>query len=190
MPVLLVLLTFVTLLLIDHFHSRKQVVVQAALQPLKREVPPDWLPAWWADFEFRESFTIIPDTPGHRARVRAWFVSAWTNLLKLAGKVERIALPRRGQWIRPGQKVWTLHRDGRRARHGFAHRRQRGPTLTRQSSATPSWPAAILTATAGTCPCNPPRPSTHFRNLLGGALAAGGARSPSAGCRERCRWLS
>jgi len=81
MPVLLVLLTFVTLLLIDHSHSRKQVVVQAALQPLKREVSARLAPAWWADFEFRKSFTIIADTPGHRARVRAWFVSARTNLL-------------------------------------------------------------------------------------------------------------
>ena len=37
MTVLLVLLTFVTFLLIDHFHSRKVVIAQPALQVPKRQ---------------------------------------------------------------------------------------------------------------------------------------------------------
>jgi glycine cleavage system H lipoate-binding protein len=30
----------------------------------------------------------------------------------LAGRVERVELPKPGQWIRQGQKVWSLFRDG------------------------------------------------------------------------------
>jgi glycine cleavage system H protein len=31
---------------------------------------------------------------------------------KLAGKVEQIKLPQRGQWVRQGQKIWTMQRGG------------------------------------------------------------------------------
>jgi glycine cleavage system H lipoate-binding protein len=31
---------------------------------------------------------------------------------KLVGKIERIALPQRGRWVRQGQKIWTIFRDG------------------------------------------------------------------------------
>ena len=31
---------------------------------------------------------------------------------KLIGKVDRMTLPQRGQWIRQGQKISTMFRDG------------------------------------------------------------------------------
>ena len=32
---------------------------------------------------------------------------------KLVGKIESIALPQRGRWVRQGQKIWTIFRDGK-----------------------------------------------------------------------------
>jgi hypothetical protein len=105
MRVLLVLLTFVTFLLIDHFHSRKQVAVQPALQA-KPEAPPRLAPSLVGGFQVPEKLRFHP---GH-----TWALSESPSLVrigmdefasKLTGKLDRIALPQRGQWIRQGQKV-------------------------------------------------------------------------------------
>jgi glycine cleavage system H lipoate-binding protein len=32
---------------------------------------------------------------------------------KLIGKIESVALPQRGRWVRQGQKIWTIFRDGK-----------------------------------------------------------------------------
>src|SRR5437763_1822659 len=113
MTVLLVLLTFATFLLIDHFHSRKQVVAQPALQA-RHEAPARPAPSLVGGFQVPENLRFHP---GH-----AWALSESPSLVrvglddfasKLAGEIESITLPQRGQWIRQGQKLWTIHRDGR-----------------------------------------------------------------------------
>src|ERR1700741_4837048 len=112
MTVLLVLLTFVTFLLIDHFHSRK-VVIQPALQPAKHPAPHRLAPSLVGGFQVPEKLRYHP---GH-----TWALSESPSLIrvgmdefasKLTGKIERITLPQRGQWIRQGQKIWSVHRDG------------------------------------------------------------------------------
>jgi len=45
----------------------------------------------------------------HLARVGADEFAA-----KLAGKIQKIELPKPGQWIRQGQTAWTLYRNGER----------------------------------------------------------------------------
>ena len=116
MTVILVLLTFVTFLLIDHFYSRNRVVVQPALQ-LARNAAATPRPQAGLVGGFR-----VPENlryhPGH-----TWALSESPNLVrvgmddfasKLIGKVERIVLPQRGQWIRQGQKMATcepVHAD-------------------------------------------------------------------------------
>src|ERR1700740_3294269 len=113
MTVLLVLLTFVTFLLIDHFHSRKQVAVQPVLETAKRVGPPRLAPSLIGGFQVPEKLRFHPGP--------TWALSESPSLVrigmdefasKLTGKIERISLPQRGQWIRQGQKVWTLHRGG------------------------------------------------------------------------------
>src|SRR5438445_9197560 len=118
MTVLLVLLTFATFLLIDHFYSRKHVVVQPALEvaPPQREavMPARLQPSLAGGFQ-------VPDNlryhPGH-----TWALSESPSLVRvgmddfasrLVGKMEKISLPQRGQWVRQGQKIWTLFRDGK-----------------------------------------------------------------------------
>jgi glycine cleavage system H protein len=171
MTVLLVLLTFVTFLLIDHFHSRKQVVVQPTLQTAKHEEKPRLAPSLVGGFQVPEKLRFHP---GH-----SWALSESPSLVrigmdqfasKLAGKVERIALPKRGQWIRQGQKVWTLHRDGTSVdmvspiEGSVADINEavvQNPELARTDPYGEGWLVTVQS----------PDAKTNFRNLLGGALA-------------------
>lgn len=170
MTVLLVLLTFVTFLLIDHFHSRK-VVVQPAVQVAKREAPPRLAPSLVGGFQVPEKLRYHP---GH-----TWALSESPSLVrvgmdefasKLTGKIERITLPQRGQWIRQGQKIWSLHRDGATVDMvspiegsvaDINENAVRDPELARKDPYGEGW---LLTVQS-------PDAKTNFRNLLGGALA-------------------
>ncbi|MBZ5704226.1 MAG: glycine cleavage system protein H [Acidobacteriia bacterium] len=171
MTVILVLLTFVTFLLIDHFYSRKQVVVQPALQVAGREGAPRVAPSLVGGFHVPESLRYHP---GH-----TWALSESPSLVrvgmddfasKLTGKVERISLPQRGQWIRQGQKVCTIHRDGAAVdmvspiEGSVADINEaivRNPELANKDPYGEGW---LITVQS-------PDAKTNFRNLLGGALA-------------------
>jgi len=170
MTVLLVLLTFATFLLIDHFHSRR-VVVQPALSVSKREAPPRPAPSLVGGFQVPENLRYHP---GH-----TWALSESPNLVrvgmdqfatKLTGKIQRITLPQRGQWIRQGQKIWTLHRDGAAVDMvspiegsvaDINEAAVRDPEMARKDPYGEGWLVTVQS----------PDAKTNFRNLLGGALA-------------------
>jgi glycine cleavage system H protein len=111
MTVILVLVTFATFLLIDHFYARRQAVTQPlpiAVQPAARLQS-----SVVSGFQVPENLRYHP---GH-----TWALGESPTLVrvgmddfasKLIGKIERIALPQRGQWIRQGQKIATIFRDG------------------------------------------------------------------------------
>ncbi len=114
MTVMLVLSTFVLFLLIDYLYS-KHLPVRAAVQ-----VQPASRPAMQPNVV---SGFVIPDKlryhPGH-----TWALSESPKLVRVGfddfaarvmGKIESITLPQRGQWIRQGQKIWTIQRNGVRA---------------------------------------------------------------------------
>ena len=115
MTVLLVLFFFSTFLLIDYFRTRHNVVVQPAMQVAAAKhdaAVPRLQPALVGGFAVPENLRYHP---GH-----TWALSESPNLVrvgmddfasKLAGKLESITLPQRGQWIRQGQKMCTLYRD-------------------------------------------------------------------------------
>jgi glycine cleavage system H lipoate-binding protein len=171
MTVILVLFTFVTFLLIDHFYSRKRVVVQPALQVAKREALPRLAPSLVGGFHVPENLRFHP---GH-----TWALSESPSLVrvgmddfasKLTGRVDSITLPQRGQWIRQGQKVCTVHRDGASVdmvspiEGSVADINDavvRNPELARKDPYGEGW---LLTVQS-------PDAKTNFRNLLGGALA-------------------
>ena len=168
MTVLLVLFTFITFLLIDHFYSRKRVVVQPAIQAAMR---PRLAPSLVGGFQVPENLRYHP---GH-----TWALSESPNLVrvgmddfasKLAGKVESITLPQRGQWLRQGQKVCTLHRDGiavdmlspiEGSVSDINESIAGNPELAHKDPYGEGW---LITV-------NSPDAKTNFRNLLGGALA-------------------
>jgi glycine cleavage system H lipoate-binding protein len=169
MTVILVLVTFATFLLIYTFYSRKKVDTQPVLMAAKPEMQPK--PDVVGGFQ-------VPDNlryhPGH-----TWALSESPSLVrvgmddfasKLIGKVERIALPQRGQWIRQGQKLATIFRDGAAVdmvspiegsiadvNDTVAH----DPMLARKDPYGEGWLVTV----------HSPDAKTNFRNLLGGALA-------------------
>jgi len=171
MTVLLVLFTFVTFLLIDHFYSRKHVV-QPALQVAPRsEVKPRLAPSLVGGFQVPENLRYHP---GH-----TWALSESPSLVrvgmdqfasKLTGKIERITLPQRGQWVRQGQKIWTVSRDGSSVdmvspiEGSVADVNDavvQNPELALKDPYGEGWMVTVQS----------PDAKTNFRNLLGGALA-------------------
>ena len=115
MTVLLVLMMFAIFLTIDFFYAKakRPVLAVAPAKSKQAGTAPRLQPSLVGGFE-------VPDNlryhPGH-----TWALSESPNLVrigiddfasKLTGKIEKIALPQRGQWIRQGQKVWSIVRNG------------------------------------------------------------------------------
>ena len=174
MTVLLVLATFVIFLTIDYFYSKaKQPVLQVA--PAARKT------AGVSTAPAKPSLVggfLVPDNlryhPGH-----TWALSESPNLVrigmddfasKLAGKVEGITLPQRGQWIRQGQKIWSFVRNGKKidmvspiegSVSDINEAVVSDPTLATKDPYGEGWLVTVQS----------PDAKTNFRNLLGGALA-------------------
>jgi len=174
MTVLLVLATFAIFLTIDYFYSKaKHPVLQVApaISRARTAAAPATKPNLVGGF-------AVPDNlryhPGH-----TWALSESPNLVrigmddfatKLAGKVEHVNLPQRGQWIRQGQKVWSLVRNGVKidmvspiegsvadVNDAVAN----DPALIGKDPYGEGWMVTVQS----------PDAKTNFRNLLGGALA-------------------
>jgi len=170
MTVILVLLTFATFLLIDHFYSRNRVV-QPTLQVAKSEPARPITPSLVGGFQVPENLRYHP---GH-----TWALNESPSLVrvgmddfasKLVGSPERVTLPQRGQWIRQGQKICTVHRDGTSVdmvspiEGSIADINEAivsNPALATKDPYGEGW---LLTVQS-------PDAKTNFRNLLGGALA-------------------
>jgi glycine cleavage system H lipoate-binding protein len=171
MTVIMVLLTFGIFLLIDYVRGQKQVAKQPALQTVRREAAPRMVPALVAGFQVPEN---VRYHPGH-----TWALNESPEMVrvglddfasKLVGKIESIALPQRGRWIRQGQKIWTIFRDGKSVDmvspiegtvSDINEAVIANPDLARKDPYGEGW---LLTVQA-------PDSKTNFRNLLGGALA-------------------
>jgi glycine cleavage system H protein len=171
MTVLLVLFFFTTFLLIDHFRTRNAVQPVLQVAPARHETAPRLQPALVGGFAVPENLRYHP---GH-----TWALSESPNLVrvgmddfasKLTGTLESIALPQRGQWIRQGQKMCTIHRDGAAVDmvspiegsvSDINMAVVKDPKLAISDPYGEGW---LLTVQA-------PDAKTSFRNLLGGALA-------------------
>ncbi len=115
MTVPLVLATFLVFIVLDYFLNRRKAVKTVAVET------PKAVPAAFGG-EFVNGFKVpehLSYHPGH-----GWLVRERKNLVRvgadefaaaLLGKVEKIELPRPGQWIRQGQKVFSFFRDGEKA---------------------------------------------------------------------------
>jgi glycine cleavage system H lipoate-binding protein len=170
MTVLLVLMTFAAFLLIDHFYSRSKVV-QPAIQVARREGPPRLAPSLVGGFQVPENLRYHP---GH-----TWALNESPSLVriglnefaaKLVGRIEKVTLPQRGQWVRQGQKIWTIHRDGSSVDMvspiegsvaDINEAALKNPELACKDPYGEGWLVMVQS----------PDAKTNFRNLLGGALA-------------------
>jgi len=171
MTVLLVLFFFATFLLIDHFRTRHAMAPALQVAPAKHEALPRLQPALVGGFAVPENLRYHP---GH-----TWALSESPTLVrvgmddfasKLTGKLERITLPQRGQWIRQGQKMCTLYRDGcavdmvspiEGTVSNINQALVEDPKLALNDPYGEGW---LVTVQA-------PDAKTSFRNLIGGALA-------------------
>jgi glycine cleavage system H lipoate-binding protein len=171
MVVILVLLTFGIFLLIDYVGSRKQVVKIAVQPALQQETAPRLVPAVVAGFQVPEN---VRYHAGH-----TWALSESRDLVrvgmddfasKLVGHVDSISLPQRGRWVRQGQKILTIFREGKSVDMvspiegtvtDINESVVKHPELARQDPYGDGW---LLTVQA-------PDSKINFRNLMGGTLA-------------------
>lgn len=183
MTVLLILATFVLFLTIDYFYSKKR----AAMPELQmaRSTGPRLVSDIVAGFRIRDSFRYHP---GH-----TWALAESPGLVRigmddfaarLAGKLDRIAVPKRGQWVRQGQPIITLFRDGQKAEmvspmEGMVT--DVNPAIAQDAHAVQSdpygdgWLFAVQS----------PDAKTNFRNLLGGAVARKWLEESAARLRQQ-----
>jgi len=170
MTVILVLLTFAIFLMIDYARGEK-LAKQPIAHATARETPPRIVPAFVAGFQVPEN---VRYHSGH-----TWALSESQDLIrvgmddfasKLVGKIENIALPQRGRWVRQGQKVWTIFRDGKSVDMvspiegtvtDVNEAVAKNPELARKDPYGEGW---LLKVQA-------PDAKINFRNLLGGELA-------------------
>jgi len=173
MTVLLVLFTFAAFLLIDYFRSRNTIAVPALnVSAAKSDAAvPRLQPALVAGFAVPENLRYHP---GH-----TWALNESPSLIRvgmddfasrLTGKVENITLPQRGQWIRQGQKLCTIYRDGctvdmvspiEGTVSDINQAVAENPKLALSDPYGDGW---LVTVQA-------PDAKTSFKNLLGGPLA-------------------
>ncbi len=115
MTVLLVLATFLVFIVLDFVLNRRKALNTVPVQA------PQAVPAGPGG-DFVDGFKVpeqLSYHPGH-----SWLVRERKNVVRvgadefaaaLIGKIERIELPKPGQWIRQGQKVLAFYRDGEKA---------------------------------------------------------------------------
>jgi glycine cleavage system H protein len=171
MTVLLVVLTIAIFLTIDYVRTRKTVL----------KTTPDALTASSAlsnvQPEYVSGFRMPANLqyhPGHTWALRESPTMVRVGMddfaTRLIGKAESIVLPKRGQWIRQGQKVFTIEKDGEKAElvspiegevTGVNEAVLKDTTLVGKDPYREGWFLTVMS----------PDAQTNFRNLLGGNLA-------------------
>lgn len=114
MAVILVLAFFLVFIVLDYFLNRKKAIRTAPVQvaePVGALVGEDYVDGF-------EVPAALQYHPGH-----SWLVRERKNLVRmgadefaaaLLGKVDRVELPKPGQWIRQGQNVLSFFRGGQK----------------------------------------------------------------------------
>ena len=114
MTVLLVLAFFLTFIVLDYFLNRRKAMATVPVEAPKA-VPALLVGDYVNGFLTPERVSYHP---GH-----SWLVRERKNVVRvgadefaaaLVGKVEKIELPKLGQWIRQGQRVMSFYRDGQK----------------------------------------------------------------------------
>ena len=171
MTVILVLLTFAIFLTIDYLRGQKQLEKAPVVHRIVQDTEPRIAPAMVGGFQVPEN---VRYHAGH-----TWAVSESRDLVrvgmddfasKLIGKIDSIALPQRGRWVRQGQKIWTIFREGKSVDMvspiegtvtDVNDAVVKNPELARKDPFGEGWLVSVQA----------PDAKLNFRNLLGGTLA-------------------
>jgi glycine cleavage system H protein len=115
MTVILMIAMFAIFLAIDYVRKGKEVRESEAAREEAAAIAPRVLPTIVAGFE-------LPDNRRYH-QGHTWALQESPTLVRvgiddfgarLVGKIDEIALPKRGQWVRQGQKFATVVRDGQK----------------------------------------------------------------------------
>lgn len=169
MTVLLVLATFIVFLTIDWFYSRNRApapVLQFETAPAV-ERRPEVVGGFQLPEALRYHFghTWASSESPQTVRIGLDDLAA-----RFIGKATRLTLPKRGQWIRQGQKVWSIERDGRTIDmvspiEGMI------TDVNEMAVADPQLPLRDPYGEGWLLAVHSPDARTNFRNLLSGAVA-------------------
>jgi|SRR5271157_449750 len=114
MPVILVLGTFLFFIVLDYYLNRNRAMATVGVEartPVAAQMGADHV----------DGFLVPRNVSYHFGH--SWLTNERTGVVRvgadefaaaLVGKVEKIELPKPGQWIRQGQKVLTFFRDGQK----------------------------------------------------------------------------
>jgi glycine cleavage system H lipoate-binding protein len=170
MTVILVVLMFAIFLTIDYVRNRRRMAEPANAE---EKVSPELTlrPNYVSGFALPDNLRYHP---GH-----TWALEESPTLVRvglddfaarLVGKCDSIALPKRGQWIRQGQKLATIFRDGQKAElvspiEGEVTKVNeevaKDPSASLRDPYKTGWLVAVVS----------PDARTNFRNLITGEVA-------------------
>jgi len=176
MTVLLVVAMFAIFLTIDYVRNRKRVTepvsrTEEKILIQKDRVPVGLQPSYVCGFALPENLRYHP---GH-----TWALEESPTLVRvglddfaacLIGKCDSLALPKRGQWIRQGQKLATIVRDGQKAEIASPIEGEitnvnedllKDPTISLREPYKGGWMVSVMS----------PDAKTNFRNLISGEVA-------------------
>jgi len=171
MTVILMLALFAIFLAIDYFRKGKEAALAAQARREAFAVSPRSMPTIVAGFDLPENRSYHQ---GH-----TWALQESPALVRvgiddfgarLAGKIDEITLPKRGQWLRQGQKFVTLVRDGQKTElvspvegevTNVNEALAKDATLSNSDAYGQGWFVSVVS----------PDATTMFRNLLSGSLA-------------------
>src|ERR1035438_1648943 len=114
MTVVLVLVCFLVFIVVDYLLNRRKPIKTVSGKATQAAAA-----AWGADYV--DGFLVPRGISYHSGH--SWLVRERKNVVRvgadefaaaLAGRIEKIELPKPGQWIRQGQKVIALTRDGQK----------------------------------------------------------------------------
>ena len=116
MTVILVLGTFLVFIAIDYAMNRRKALVAVGMES-QEAAPVNGLANPGRDYV--NGFHVPENVSYHAGH--SWLVRERKNVVRvgadefaaaLAGKIEKVELPRKGQWIRQGQRVLSFYRNG------------------------------------------------------------------------------
>jgi len=187
MTVLLVFVTAAIFLTIDYFYGREKQrgTVTAEIQPVPivHRHPSSMVDG----FE-------VPDYLLYHAG-HTWALAESPTLMRvgldqfasrLIGRIERIVMPRRGQWIRQGQTIFAFQRKGSTARMVSPIE----GTVVDVNDAVLREPALALRDPFGSgwlLSVQSPDAKTNFKNLIGGGMVRRWMEDAAARLREKAQ---
>jgi glycine cleavage system H protein len=171
MTVLLVVLTIAIFLAIDYVRTRKPAPKTAPDVLVTNAAAAKPRPEHVAGFELPSKLQYHP---GHTWALRESPTMVRVGIddfaTRLIGKPESIILPKRGQWIRQGQKIFTIAKNGDKAE--LVSPIEGEVTDVNQAVlADASLPGKAPYGEGWLLTVMSPDAETNFRNLLGGNLA-------------------